>query len=68
VGEEARGVGEAEQVAGPPEKAACGGVRTRGGLEEGGDRRGSQRGDGAIADQHRRRRRRHGRSEELARE
>jgi hypothetical protein len=67
VGEEASGVGEAEQVAGPPEQAAGGGVGTRCGLEEGGGRRGTQRGDGAIADQHRRRRRRHGRSEELAR-
>lgn len=47
---------------GPPEEAAGGGVGARGGLEEGGGGSGRHRwGDGAIADQHSRWRRRHGR-------
>lgn len=59
-GEEGGGFGKAAKVAGPPEEAAAGGgVGPRGGLEEGGGGRGSARGDGAVADKHGRRRRRH---------
>lgn len=56
-GEEGGGFRKAAEVAGPPEEAAAGGgVGPRGGLEEGGGGRGSTRGDGAVADKHRRRR------------
>ena len=68
VGEEARGVGEAEEVAWPPEEEArggCarGGVGARGGLEERGSGRRNVRGDDAVGDQDGRRR--HGRTPEL---
>jgi len=62
-GEERGGFGEAAEVAWPPEEgaaAAGGGVGARRGVEEGGGGWGSVWGDGAVADEHgRRRRRRH---------
>jgi hypothetical protein len=68
VGEDARGVGEAEEVPGPPDEdagggCARGGVGARGGLEERGRGRRSLRGDGAVRDQDGRRR--HSRRPEL---
>lgn len=67
LGEEARGVGEAEEVAGPPEEAGggCsgGGVGARGGVQEGRRRRRSVRGYGAIGDEDGQWRRRHRRPE-----
>lgn len=61
LGEEARGVGEAEEMAWPPEDEAGGGcargsVGARSGLEETSRGRRSVRGDGAVGNQDGRRR------------
>jgi len=57
-GEERGGFGEAAEMAWPPvQGAAGGGVGARRGVEEGGGGWGSVWGDGAVADEHGRRRR-----------